>query len=84
VAQNLAHGLLLPADVSAFVDATDESMGRRLQWHTIAVSPFPSQYYHFPPAQVLIFIYFLLLFFCIRCNFELLCVNNIVLNRLPS
>ena len=64
VAQSLAHGLLLPADVSAFTDATDESMGRRLQWHTIAVSPLPSHshYYHFPPAQVLIIFYFIFVF----------------------
>ena len=50
VAQSLAHGLFLPTDVSAFADATDESMGRRLQWHTIAVSPLPSHshYYNFP------------------------------------
>ena len=38
IAQSLAHGLLLPEDVSAFVDGTEESMGRRLQWHTIAVT----------------------------------------------
>ena len=64
VAQSLAHDLLLPADVSAFTDATDESMGRRLQWHTIAVSPLPSHshYYHFPPAQVLIIFYFIFVF----------------------
>ena len=31
VAQSLVHGLLLPEDVSAFADGTDESMGRRLQ-----------------------------------------------------
>ena len=34
---SLLHGLLLLEDVSAFADGTDESMGRRLQWHTIAV-----------------------------------------------
>ena len=38
IAQSLVHGLLLPEDVSAFVDRTEESMGRRLQWHTIAVT----------------------------------------------
>ena len=38
VAQSLAHGLLLPEDMNAFVDETDESMGRRLQWHTITVT----------------------------------------------
>ena len=38
VAQSLVLGLLLPEDVSAFADGTDESMGRRLQWHTIAVT----------------------------------------------
>ena len=64
VAQSLAHGLLLPADVSAFANATDESMGRRLQWHTIAVSPFPSHslYYHFPSMHVLIYIIFFFFF----------------------
>ena len=41
VAQSLVHGLLLPEDVSAFADGTDESMGRRLQWHTVAVTSLP-------------------------------------------
>ena len=41
IAQSLAPGLLLPEDVSAFTDRTDESMGRRLQWHTIAVTFLP-------------------------------------------
>ena len=38
VAQSLAHGLLLPEDVSSFAEAPDDYMGRRLQWHTIAVT----------------------------------------------
>ena len=37
IAQCLARGLLLPDDVHTFEDGTDESLGRRLQWHTIAV-----------------------------------------------
>ena len=37
VAQSLVHDLFLPEDVHAFKDGIDESMGRRLQWHTIAV-----------------------------------------------
>ena len=37
IAQILVHGLLLPEDVHAFKEGTEESMGRRLQWHTIAV-----------------------------------------------
>ena len=37
VSQSLVHGLLLLEDVHAFKDGIDESMGRRLQWHTIAV-----------------------------------------------
>ena len=37
VAQSLVHGLLLPEDVNAFEDGTNESMGRRLKWLTIAV-----------------------------------------------
>ena len=39
VAQSLVHDLLLPVDVHSFEDGTDESLGRRLQWHTIAVTP---------------------------------------------
>ena len=38
VAQSLVHGLLLPKDVSTFADGTDESMGRRIQWLTVAVT----------------------------------------------
>ena len=37
VAQSLAHGLLLLEDVHAFEKGTEESIGRRLQWHTIVV-----------------------------------------------
>ena len=37
VVQSLVHGLLFPEDVNAFEDGTNESMGRRLQWLTIAV-----------------------------------------------
>ena len=33
------HGLLLPKDAHTFEDGTDESLGKRLQWHTIAVTP---------------------------------------------
>ena len=39
VAQSSVHGILLPEDVHTFKDGTDESLGRRLQWHTIAVTP---------------------------------------------
>ena len=39
VAQSLVHDLLLLMDVHTFEDGTDESLGRRLQWHTIAVTP---------------------------------------------
>ena len=37
VVQSLVHGLLLPEDVHTFKDGTDKSLGRRLQWHTVAV-----------------------------------------------
>ena len=43
IAQSLVRGLLLPKDVHTFEDGMDESLGRRLQWHTIAIilnSPF--------------------------------------------
>ena len=42
IAQTLATGLLLPNDVHAFEEGTEESVGCRLQWHTIAVTPFSS------------------------------------------
>ncbi|KAK9999238.1 hypothetical protein SO802_018841 [Lithocarpus litseifolius] len=38
VAQSLARGLLLPEDVHVFYQGTDESLARRLQWHTIAAA----------------------------------------------
>ena len=37
VAQSLVHDLLLPEDMHTFEDGMDESLGRQLQWHTIAV-----------------------------------------------
>ena len=39
VAQSLVRGLLLPEDVHVFDDGTAESLGQRLQWHTITVNP---------------------------------------------
>ena len=54
IAQSLAHGLLLPKDVSAFVDGTEESMGRRLQWHTIAVTSL-SLYFSFSLLLYILF-----------------------------
>ena len=41
VAHSLVHGLLLLEDVHTFKDGTGESLGRRLQWHTIAVISCP-------------------------------------------
>ena len=38
IAQTLAQGLLLPEDMHAFKEGSEESMGRRQQWHTIAVT----------------------------------------------
>ena len=46
IAQTLATGLLLPDDVHALEEGTEESVGRRLQWHTIAVTLFSSITYH--------------------------------------
>ena len=37
IAQTLAEALLLPEDVHAFEDGSEESVGRRLEWHAIAV-----------------------------------------------
>ena len=47
IAQTLATGLLLPDDVHAFEEGMEESVGHRLKWHTIAVTPFSSIIYHF-------------------------------------
>ena len=74
VAQSLVHDLLLPEDVSAFADGTDESMGRRLQWHTIAVISLPLHTYLF-------FIYAHSYYYRIHCSFKLPCVNNVIFNR---
>ena len=41
VAQSLVQGLLLPEDVQFFLDGTDGSLARRLQWHTIVVTFYP-------------------------------------------
>ena len=46
IAQTLATGLLLSDDVHAFEEGTEESVGCRIQWHTIAVAPFSSITYH--------------------------------------
>ena len=37
IAQTLAEALLLPEDVHAFEEGSEESVGRRLEWHAIAV-----------------------------------------------
>ena len=37
IAQTLAEGLLLPEDVHAFKEGSEESVGRQLEWHAIAV-----------------------------------------------
>ena len=39
VAQSLANGLLLPKDVHAYEEGTEDSVGRRLVWLTMAVRP---------------------------------------------
>ena len=37
IAQTLAEGLLLHEDVHAFEEGYEESVGRWLEWHAIAV-----------------------------------------------
>ena len=68
IAQSLAHGLLLPEDVSAFVDGTEESMGRRLQWHTIAVTSL-SLYFSFSYIFIIVVYTFL---YCHACYCRLI------------
>ncbi|XP_050264223.1 uncharacterized protein LOC126708473 [Quercus robur] len=38
IAQTLAEALLLPEDVHAFEEGSEESVGRRLEWHAIAAA----------------------------------------------
>ena len=38
ITQTLAQGLILPEDVHAFEEGSEESIGRKLQWHTITVT----------------------------------------------
>ena len=54
------RGLLLPEDVHAFEDRTDESLGKRLQWHTIAITLCLSIPYRFLHN----FVVFAIVFFC--------------------
>ena len=37
ITQTLAEGLLLPGDMHAFEEGSEESVGHRLEWHVIAV-----------------------------------------------
>ena len=53
IAQSLAQGLLLPEDVSAFTDGIKESIGRRLQWHTIAITSL-SLYFSFSYTFIIV------------------------------
>ena len=67
IAQSLAQGLLLPEDVSAFAKGTEESMGRRLQWHTIAVTSL-SLYFSFLYTPIII----VHTFYCRSCYCHLI------------
>ena len=58
IAQTLAQDLLLPKDVSAFAEGTEESIRRRLQWHTIAVTSL-SMCFHFHILPLLSYILFI-------------------------
>ena len=62
IAQTLATCLLLPDDIHAFEDGSKESVGRWLEWHTIAVTLYLSITYHsFLFVFVLIYAFFRLL-----------------------
>ena len=62
IAQTLAGGLLLSDDVHAFEDGLEESVGRWLEWHTIAVTPCPSITFHtFLFTSILTFVFVKLL-----------------------
>ena len=69
IAQSLAHGLLLPEDFSTFVDGTEESIGRRLQWHTIAVNSL-SLYFHFHTHSHYYRIYCFFILLCMLLSFH--------------
>ena len=59
IAQSLARGLLLPKDMSAFADGTKESIGKRLQWHTITVTSLPL-YFSFSYTLIIAVFFFLI------------------------
>ena len=62
IAQTLAEGLLLPDDVHAFEEGSEESVGCRLEWHAIAVTPCSSFTFHtFFFTSVLSFVFVRLL-----------------------
>ena len=52
VTESLVHDLLLPKDIHVFEDRTDESLGKWLQWHTIAVISCPIAFYLFSHAYI--------------------------------
>ena len=57
IAQTLAEGLLLPDDVHAFKEGSEESVGHRLEWQPIAVTPQLSIPFHtFTSTSVLTFV----------------------------
>ena len=84
VVQNLVRGLLLPEDVHTFEDGTDESLDRRLQWHTIAVISYPLVLYWL--LHTLFFLYLSLFIFCCthHCLFHQAVQLTHVLNRQPK
>ena len=59
----MVHGLFLPKDIHAFKDGTDESLGRRLQWHTIVVISYPLIFYLFHTHIFFSFLYSSLLLY---------------------
>ena len=67
IAQSLAQGLLLLEDMSTFADETEESMGRRFQWHTIVVT---SLFLYFSFSYTLIIAVYNFLLPCMLLSFN--------------
>ena len=67
IAQSLAQGLRLLEDMRTFADETEESMGRRFQWHTIVVT---SLFLYFSFSYTLIIAVYNFLLPCMLLSFN--------------
>ena len=72
MAQSLVGGLLLLEDIRFFLDGSEDSIVRQLQWHTITITFFYPTSHSFCDMSDL-FIYYPFSFLCIPLSFSLWC-----------